>query len=369
MTFVNILHTAQLGENAQKFDNGTSYCDCNAVIQHDLLRYRVSVVGHRDTSRSHLASALRRPKFCPNATWNATARTLAGSGHVGNNPWQMVVTSDNSIYVSNVQQARVVVWNNGSLVPTQNLSIGHSTTRGIFVSESKEIYLDKGDTTDRVEKWTSNGTESVSVLHVCRSCFALFIDDRNRLYCALNLDHQVVATSLDGRVNLVRTVAGTGSAGSTSMTLNQPRGLFVDENFDMYVVDQINNRVQLFRAGQLNASTVAGSTAPMPFTLSFPSFILLDADGYLFISDNNNNRIVGSGPNGFRCLVGCTGGAGGSMSQLYYPRAFGFLSNGDLVVLDSQNERVQIFSILSNPCRALSIVSKRDNRTAFETNF
>jgi hypothetical protein len=294
---------------------------------------------------------------------------LAGSGHVGNNPWQMVVTSDNSIYVSNVQQARVVVWNNGSLVPTQNLSIGHSSTRGIFVSESKEIYLDKGDTTDRVEKWTSNGTDSVSVLHVCESCFVLFIDDRNQLYCATNMDHRVVVTSLDGRVNLVRTVAGTGAAGSTSTTLNQPRGLFVDENFNLYVTDHVNNRVQFFRAGQLNASTVVGNTAPIPFALSFPTFILLDADGYLFVSDNNNNRIVGSGPNGFRCLVGCTQTAGSSMSQLFYPRAFGFFSNGDLVVLDSQNERVQIFNILSNPCRTLLIVSKRNNRTILKQTF
>ena len=32
----------------------------------------------------------------------------------------------------------------------------------------------------------------------------------------------------------------------------------------------------------------------------------MDGNGYLFIADKENHRIVGSGPNEFRCLIGCT---------------------------------------------------------------
>ncbi|CAF4342654.1 unnamed protein product, partial [Adineta steineri] len=43
-----------------------------------------------------------------------------------------------------------------------------------------------------------------------------------------------------------------------------------------------------------------------------------------FIADYFNNRIVGSGPNGFRCLVGCSTVAGSASNQLYYPSSLSF---------------------------------------------
>jgi hypothetical protein len=52
--------------------------------------------------------------------------------------------------------------------------------------------------------------------------------------------------------NVVRAVAGTGSSGSSLAQLDQPRGLFVDDNFDLYVVGSTNHHVQRFRSGQSN---------------------------------------------------------------------------------------------------------------------
>ena len=98
-------------------------------------------------------------------------------------------------------------------------------------------------------------------MYTCQTCYDLFVDTDNTLYCSMLYFHQVVLKSLNSESNALRIVAGTGSSNSTSTTLNAPRGIFVDINLDLYVADYGNHRIQLFRSGQLNATTVAGSTS------------------------------------------------------------------------------------------------------------
>jgi DNA-binding beta-propeller fold protein YncE len=100
--------------------------------------------------------------------------------------------------------------------------------------------------------------------------------------------------------------------------------------------------------GQLNATTVAGNQTAGTITLSCPTGIVLDADGHLFITDFSNNRIVGSGPNGFRCIAGCTGVSGAAADQLYYPRGLSFDSYGNIYVADGYNYRIQKFLLATN---------------------
>ncbi len=105
----------------------------------------------------------------------------------------------------------------------------------------------------------------------------------------------------------------------------------------------------MFPLGQMNAITVAGNGAPGTITLYCPNAIAFDANGYLFIGDSYNHRIIGSGPYGFRCLFGCSGVGSGS-HQLYYPRQMSFDSYGNLFVADQYNYRIQKFILASNSC-------------------
>ncbi|CAF4432408.1 unnamed protein product, partial [Adineta steineri] len=95
--------------------------------------------------------------------------------------------------------------------------------------------------------------------------------------------------------------------------------------------------------------TVAGAESlDTTITLNGPTGIVLDADNYLFIVDYNNNRIVGSGSNGFRCLVGCSGSSGSASNQLLYPYSLSFDSYGNMFVTDYGNNRIQKFILLNN---------------------
>ncbi|CAF1258688.1 unnamed protein product [Rotaria sp. Silwood1] len=90
-------------------------------------------------------------------------------------------------------------------------------------------------------------------------------------------------------------VAGSiGYAGSTSWLLYYPQDLTFDSMGNIYVADAGNHRVQLFLAGQQNATTIAGVTSAsgsLSNLLSYPHSLLLDQQLNLYVSDSFNHRI------------------------------------------------------------------------------
>jgi hypothetical protein len=244
---------------------------------------------------------------------------------------------------------RVVMWLEGSINFTKIISGGLNTPYSLFVTIASDIYVDNGQSNGRVDKWTSNATNSTAAMYVSVACYGLFIDVFDNLYCSMYYLNQVVMKSFQSSVSTSTTVAGTGCAGSASDMLARPVEIFVDINLNLYVADSNNNRIQFFTAGQLNGITKAGNATSGNISLSQPTGITLDADGYLFIVDSDNSRIVGSGPNGFRCLVGCSGG-GSASNQLSLPFTLSFDSYGNMFVTDYGNSRIQKFLLATNSC-------------------
>ena len=218
--------------------------------------------------------------------------------------------------------------------------------------------IDNGQSNGRVDRWISKTNTIIPEMYVLGSCYGLFVGINNVLYCSINQYHRVVTKSLDNPSNITTMVAGIGCAGSTSYMLRYPCGIFVDINLDLYVADSQNNRIQLFREGQLNGRTIAGNGAPNTITLSYPTGIVLDAQKYLFIVDRNIHRIVCSGPNGYRCIVGCYGG-GSASNQLLYPRSMAFDSVGNIFVSDRGNDRIQKYILLNKTESKFDLFEKK----------
>ncbi len=162
---------------------------------------------------------------------------------------------------------------------------------------------------------------------------------------------QVVKRSLnDPDITSIIVAAGTGYPGSAFNGLNLPLGIFVDLNFDLYVADCGNHRVQLFQSGESNGITVVGYGLPnSTIDINCPAEIVLDAEKNLFIVDENNHRIVGSSLNGFRCLVGCYGESSQS-NRLSSPNSFSFDRSGNMFVVDWENHRIQKFEYSKKSC-------------------
>jgi hypothetical protein len=297
-----------------------------------------------------LAVSYNQPKFCSNALWNPNAITFADRNTVGSLPRDIFINRNNTIYATNQANGQIVVWSEGSTTPTRNISGNLSISLGLFVTTADDIYVDNYMSIRGVSKWTLNSTIGTPAMYTCQSCADLFVDINDNLYCSMINLHQVVTKSLNSYSNALKIVAGTGSPGSTPNMLNQPYGIFVDTNFDLYVADCWNHRIQLFQLGQLNATTMAGSgSSTTTITFNCPTGIVLDADKYLFIVDHGNHRIVGSGPTGFRCLVGCSGN-GSASDQLNWPYSFSFDSYGNMFITDRDNHRIQKFILSTNSC-------------------
>jgi hypothetical protein len=297
-----------------------------------------------------LARSYNQPKFNTSTSWCPYATTLANITTVGSSPNGIFVNTNNSIYAADYPNSRIQVWNNNSINPTSSIYGTLSSPFSLFVTNNGDIYVDNGNN-HQVDKFTQNTNISVSVMNVNGTCRGLFVDINNTLYCSMWNYHQVIKKWLNGNTNTSIIAAGTGTAGTTSNTLYYPWGIFVNINFDLYVADYSNDRIQLFNSGELNGTTVAGSgSSYVTITLSSPSGIVLDADNHLFIVDQGNNRIVGPGPNGFQCLVGCSGSSGSASNQLSHPITLSFDSYGNMYVTDNLNNRIQKFDLLTNSC-------------------
>jgi hypothetical protein len=282
------------------------------------------------------------------AIWSANGYTFVPNNKIGLYPYGIFVNTNNTIYVADRENGRIQAWLETNTTLSNNASVNLSNPHSLFVTITNDIYIDNGYEYSQVDKLAFSATTTVPEMMVNQECYGLFVDINATLYCSIMDLHHVVAKSLNSSSNTSAIVAGTYCPGSTSYMLYYPCGIFVDVNFDLYVADCGNNRIQRFHSGQLDATTVAGKGISGTFTLSCPTGVVLDAGNYLFIVDSGNHRIIGSGPNGFRCIVGCFSWSGPGASQLWYPQSMAFDRYGNFFVADMENSRVQKFVLLNN---------------------
>ncbi|CAF4318626.1 unnamed protein product, partial [Adineta steineri] len=199
-----------------------------------------------DTIYSDLSDALsfNQPKFCPEATWNSDAITIANRSIAGPYPRAIFVNTNNTIYVANRETKRIVMWQDKSVTPTNIIQGDFTQPNSLFVTSNGDIYIDDGAFNDRVQKWSAETNFFVTMMTVNSSCSGLFVDVNGTLYCSMSQHHQVVKRSLnDAVMNSNHVAAGTGSLGSDPNQLYGPHGIFVDVNLDLYVADCFNHRV------------------------------------------------------------------------------------------------------------------------------
>ncbi len=186
----------------------------------------------------------------------------------------------------------------------------------------------------------------------------LALDAANNLYIADLLDVARVSAGTIARVagNVTGgSFAGDGGA-PTSAALNRPSGVAVDAAGKLYIADTSNNRIRTVSGGKI--TTVAGNgTAGFsgdggPATsasLNQPYGVAVDPQGNLYIADTSNHRIrkvsggtiatvAGNGQAGF------SGDGPGTSVQLLFPNSVALDSAGGLYIADTGNHRIRKLS-------------------------
>ena len=217
---------------------------------------------------SCLEIAYNRPKLSPCATWNPNAITLAGSSTMVQTSSGLFVDTNNNVYATAYGLHSILVWPEGSATPTRSVFTDLNSTHSIFATTNGDIYAENGYFHNRVEKWTTNSSNSTTAMYVMGRCGGIFVDVYDNVYCSLIDFHRISRSTTHAIDNSSVTVAGTGSAGFGPDLLFNPFGIIVNLDLSFYVADYGNHRIQLFQHDQLNGKTVAGNGASGTITLS-----------------------------------------------------------------------------------------------------
>ena len=149
--------------------------------------------------------------------------------------------------------------------------------------------------------------------------------------------------------------SGDGSA-ATNAELNAPSGVAVNQNGNLFIADESNNRIRVVETNGI-IHTVAGSSATFysgdgsaatNAELYAPSGVAIDAIGNLFIADSGNGAIRKVGTNGIISTVAGIGIEGfygerstATNAELDYPNDVAVNINGGLLIADRGNQRIR----------------------------
>ncbi|HUA59061.1 MAG TPA: hypothetical protein VML19_09930, partial [Verrucomicrobiae bacterium] len=196
----------------------------------------------------------------------------------------------------------------------------------------------------------------------------VFVDSKNNVYIGDSANNRVREVS-NGTIS---TIAGDGVAGylgdgdpATIAELKNPDGVAVDRAGNLFIADTDNCVIRQVAAATGIISTIAGTgtcdfNGDGPATeheLNKPTYISVDANDNLFMTDNNNQRIRWVNPAGTMTTIGGNGTAGLSgdgrpalSAELAYPNGIAQDASGNYLVGDGNNYRIRqitAFSALS----------------------
>lgn len=283
-------------------------------------------------------------------------------------PWGIALDKNNTLYVAEYGNARVMKIPAGTLTGTIVAGkgvIGNSLNRlrypvELAVDTNSNIYVND-DFNYRVMLWQQNSSTGTIVAGIGTSgsstntigeSIGLALDSQGNLYVSDKANHRVMKWTPNATSGVV--VAGvTGIAGSNNQQLNSPYGLYLDEtNSYLYIADWANHRIQRYRIDiPSNGTTVAGGNGQGvgDNQLNEPYGICVSKKtGDIYIADRANHRIQRWSPGATSgvTIIGITGIYGTNATMLNGPA--NVLSNVDetyLYVSDRYNHRVQKFQL------------------------
>ncbi len=173
----------------------------------------------------------------------------------------------------------------------------------------------------------------------------LTIDSQGNLYVTEIGNHRLQKFDPDGNV-----LAQVGGKGESNGRFDEPWGVATDAEGNVYVADTFNHRIQKFDA-DLNFLRAWGRPAsslddPEPDAFWGPCDLAIDADANVWITDGGTGRVLKYSADGR--LIEAFGGHGDTPGSFIEPTSIEIAPAGDIFVADGGNRRVQRFDALFN---------------------
>ncbi len=184
-------------------------------------------------------------------------------------------------------------------------------------------------------------------------------DGAGNIYIADASNNRIREINTSG---VITTIAGSSSSGfggdggpATAASLNGPVGICFDPAGNMYIADQVNQRVRKINTTGI-ISTFAGSGtsgfsgdggAATAARLYLPTAVIADASGNVYIADQFNYRVRVVNSSGIiTTFAGTSGGFSGdggpaTAAQMNLPCGMAFDGSGNMYITDYSNHRIR----------------------------
>jgi gliding motility-associated-like protein len=224
---------------------------------------------------------------------------------------------------------------------------------GLFVDKAGSIYVADAHN-NRIQKWLPGGDSGITVVGMrgvgsgpdqLFNPSSVFIDAKGNMYVTDNGNNRIQKFAPGSTFGL--TVAGGNGLGSAANQFHGVQKVFVDQIGNLYASDFGNNRVQKFGPFSSSASngiTVAGGNGAGTAAnqVAFPHGLYVDSAGNVYVGDEVNNRVQEWAPGAALGVTVAGGnGEGGLQNQLYNPRGIFVDARGYIYIADAVNNRAQ----------------------------
>jgi len=182
------------------------------------------------------------------------------------------------------------------------------------------------------------GTSEVAGIHGVGEAYLAF-DDSGDVFEIQSAAHTVVRRRADGSV-----VWQIGGFGTDPGQLNYPTAVLTDRQGQLYVVDHGNSRIEVYTADGEYLRQVGGRDddgIDDPMELDFSRAVALDNAQRLYVCDTRDNQIQLFERDG--TPAGAFGEFGEGPEELNNPIALAIDHNDDVHIVDRGNFRVQVF--------------------------
>jgi cysteine-rich repeat protein len=332
---------------------------------------------------------------------NGMLSTVAGTGDRGYNgdglaatsatlsdPWDVAVDGLGNMYIADRDNHRVRRvdnhgmistvagtgtrgYNGDGLAATSQLAVPHGVTLdrlgNLYIADSGNSRIRRVDSSGMISTVAGTGTRgyngdglaATSAHLVFPSSVA--VDGLGNVYIADSASHRIRRVDTLG---VISTIAGTGTRGyngdgtaAISAQLDYPTGVLVDPTGDVYIADNYNYRIRRVDSNSGNISTVAGTGSRnyngdgLPATtaqLVAPSCVAIDGMGNVYIADSRDHRIRRVDNNGIISTVAGTGSSGyhgdgvaGTGAPLSYPFCVAVDDLGNVYIADTDANRIR----------------------------